>query len=197
MSKFKDYEIYQSGKKLSCNEKIIINKYDNQTSRFHFHYDGSLDGNFYIALQNPTLERYFIEPIVDDYYEITSAMSVYPGRWNMILIVTDTSYHITDNEFDQTEAIYISNTYSRIAVHDNFLNEEDMDAIDPVQSAAINSLLHNLTTTRQNFVTMATNAADAAENAERSETNCRNYNTNITLMYEQIVRMYNELRSKQ
>lgn len=192
---YKDFEIVQVGKKLTCAEKILINKYDNQTSRFHFTYDGTLAGNFYIALQNPTLNRYFIEPIVDDYYEITSAVTVYPGRWTMVLIVTDLAYEITDDTFDQSQAIYISDEFHKIIVKDNFLNEEDQDAIDPIQSAAINSLLNRVESARQDFVTLATNAADAAESATLSETNCRNYNTNISLMYDQIVRMYNELRN--
>ena len=102
MITYKDFEIVQVGKQLTCTEKILINKYDNQTIRFHFTYDGTLDGNFYIALKNPTLNKYFIEPIVDDYYEITSSLTVYPGRWTMILIVTDLAYEITEDTFDQT-----------------------------------------------------------------------------------------------
>jgi len=194
MITYKDFEIVQVGKQLTCTEKILINKYDNQTIRFHFTYDGTLDGNFYIALKNPTLNKYFIEPIVDDYYEITSSLTVYPGRWTMILIVTDLAYEITEDTFDQSQAIYVSDEFSKIIIKDNFLNQEDQDAISPVQSAAINALLNRVESTRQNFVTLATNAAEAAETASLSETNCRNYNTNISLMYDQIVRMYNELK---
>ena len=190
---YKDYEIVQNGKALSCSEKIVINKYDNKTSRFHFSYDGTLEGNFYIALQNPTLNRYFIEPIVDNYYEITSAVSVYPGRWTMILIVTDLSYEITDDTFDQSEAIYVSDEFPKVIVKDNFINEEDKDAIDPIQSAAIDTALNNLENARSVLEIMSKNATDSAEAAGISEANCQNYNDSIVTLYNRIVNMYNEI----
>lgn len=198
---YRDYEIYQNGQDLSCSDKIVINKYDNRTSRLHFNFEENMEGNYYIALQNPTLNKYFIEPIVNGYYEFTSAVSVYPGRWNMVLIVTDLTYEITDDTFDQSVALYVSNEYPKIIVKDNFLNEEDKDAIDPIQSAAIDTALNNLELARNTLETMAQNAADSAENASLSEANCRNYYdetanlySKIENMYDEIVRIYNNIK---
>lgn len=191
---YKDYEIVQSGKLLSCSEKIVINKYDNKTSRLHFSFDGTLEGNFYVALQNPTLSRYFIEPIVDDYYEITSAVSLYPGRWEMILIVTDDSYEITDGVFDQSKAVYTSSVFKRIVVIDNFLDEESKDAIDPIQSAAIDAVLEELSSAKNTLEIMSQNATDMANAAEDSEMAARDYYTLVQNMYTEILRMYNELK---
>ena len=190
---YRDYEIYQNGQDLSCSDKIVINKYDNKTSRLHFNFEENMEGNYYIALQNPTLNKYFIDPIVDGYYEFTSAVSVYPGRWKMVLIVTDLAYEITDDTFDQSVALYVSNEYPKIIVKDNFLIEEDKDAIDPIQSAAIDDALYRLELARNTLTTMAQNAADSAESASLSEINSRSYNTNISNMYNRIVEMYNEI----
>lgn len=191
---YKDYEIVQSGKLLSCSEKIVINKYDNKTSRLHFSFDGTLEGNFYVALQNPTLSRYFIEPIVDYYYEITSAVSLYPGRWEMILIVTDDSYEITDGVFDQSKAVYTSSVFKRIVVVDNFLDEESKDAIDPIQSAAIDAVLEELSSAKNTLEIMSQNATDMANAAEDSEAVAREHYENIVILYNEILRMYNELK---
>lgn len=191
---YRDYEIVQNGKLLSCLDKIVINKYDNKTSRFHFTYDGTLEGNFYVALQNPTLNRYFIEPIVDDYYEITSAISLYPGRWEMILIVTDNSYEITDNTFDQSKAVYVSDTFSKVIVKDNFLDEESKDAIDPIQSAAIDSILEELSNAKNTLEVMSQNATDSAQAAENSEIAARNYYEEVSAMYNEIVTIYNDIK---
>ncbi len=146
-------------------------------------------------MNNPVLNRYFISPIVDGYYEITSEISVYPGRWTMVVIVTDDSYEITDDTVDQSKAVYVSNEFNKVIVKNNFLDEESKDAIDPVQNAAIDSALESLESARNTLVTMAQNAADAANAAAISESNVTTMYNSVRPMYNEIVAMYNQMRT--
>lgn len=171
---YRDFEVVQSGRTLTCNEgKIVINKYDTRTQRIHFTFDELVEGSrLYVSLNNPVLNRYFISPIVDGYYEITSLISVYPGRWEMIVIGVDDAYEITDDTIDQSKATYVSDTYKKLVVKDNFLDEESKDAIDPVQNAAIDAALDNLEKNRLVLEAMADGAVQAAAEAKASEERC-------------------------
>lgn len=205
---YKTYEITVSDKTLVCDQKILINKYDNKVSRLHFTYADGMSGNFYIAMSNPENGTYFIDPIVDGYYDITSAVTVYPGRWTAVLIVVDNDYEITDNTIDQSKTVYISNEI-KIIVHDNFLNEDDKNSIDPIQNAAIEAALESLESSRTALVNMAaqaeqsaTDAADyasqaatSASNAENSATQCQSYLNNVSNIRSEIQTMLSEIRS--
>lgn len=206
---YKTYEITVSDKTLVCDSKILINKYDNKVSRLHFTYADGMSGNFYIAMSNPENGTYFIDPIVDEYYDITSAVTVYPGRWTAVLIVVDNDYEITDNTIDQSKTVYVSNEFNKIIVHDNFLNEDDKNSIDPIQNAAIEAALESLESSRTalaNMVVQATQsandaadyasqAATSASNAESYATQCQNYLNNVSNIRSEIQDMLNEIRS--
>lgn len=118
--------ITQIGKELSCdndNGKIIVNKYDNKVSKLIFSFDEAITGRKYIALLNPVTKKYHIEPIINNEVVITTKISAYPGKWNLLLIATDDDYEIEDNNIDQSKVTYVSNTFGRIIVRDNFLDE--------------------------------------------------------------------------
>ena len=125
-----DHHIKQVGKVLTCTDssgKIVVNKYDNKTSRIIFDLDGTIPGKLYFALLNPTTKKYFLTPINNNEIEITSAISVYPGLWSAIIIGADVNYEIIDNNIDQTKLTYISDEFKKIVVRDNFLNELNIE----------------------------------------------------------------------
>lgn len=136
--------ITQIGKELSCdndNGKIVVNKYDNKISKLIFSLDEGITGRKYIALLNPVTKKYYIEPIINSEVVITSKISAYPGKWNLLLIATDDDYEIEDNNIDQSKVTYVSNTFGRIIVRDNFLDESE---IERVENPAIDEMLEAL-----------------------------------------------------
>lgn len=140
----KIYEITQNQKVLSCDEKIILgNKLDNIVTRLHFTFDEELeemDGVKYVALLNPTTEKYKIIPMSDDSILIGENITAYPGKWQILVIVTKNNentdyegsmdYEIYENLLK--ESVWVSNVLKCI-VRDNFLTRLDSidDSIDP------------------------------------------------------------------
>lgn len=59
----------------------------------------------------------------------------------MLLIATDDDYEIEDNNIDQSKVTYVSNTFGRIIVRDNFLDESE---IERVENPAIDEMLEAL-----------------------------------------------------
>lgn len=129
----KTYNIYQSWKKLSLDEtenpdnKIVINKYDNKIQKLKFITDATLPPRLYCAFKKPSsLNEYFIIPLTkDNEIIIGTDISSYDGRWDMILIGTSNDYVIEGNDIDQSKLTYVSDTFTRLLVRDNFLNELD------------------------------------------------------------------------
>lgn len=140
----KVYEITQNQKGLSCEEKIILgNKLDNIVTRLHFTFDEELaemDGIKYVALLNPTTEKYKIIPMSNDSILIGENITAYPGKWQILVIVTKNNenfdyeesveYEIYENLLK--ESVWVSNVLKCI-VRDNFLTRLDNidDSIDP------------------------------------------------------------------
>lgn len=98
----------------------------------------------------------------------------------MILLAVDDSYEITDDNIDQSKAVYVSNVFKKLVVKDNFLDEESKDAIDPVQNAAIDTALENLEANRLALTAMADNAITAAESAQNVLARCEQINRNLS-----------------
>ena len=84
--------------------------------------------------------------------------------------------------------------FKKVIVMDNFLDEESKDAIDPIQSAAIDAALEELSSAKNTLEIMSQNATDMASAAENSEAAAREHYDNIVIMYNEILRMYNELK---
>ena len=140
----KTYEIVQNQKVLSCEEKIILgNKLDNIVTRLHFTFDdeiSEINGIKYVALLNPITEKYRIIPMSDDSILIGENVTSYPGKWQILVIVTKSSendelqnaveYDIYQNLLQ--ESVWVSNVLKCI-VRDNFLDRLDDidDSIDP------------------------------------------------------------------
>lgn len=133
------YEVTQSGRVVSC-EKIAINKYENKLTCLHFNYDNQIaDGRKYIAILNPKTKRYRILPLsLDDTVTLSTDISRYPGIWQLILLVTEDDYEITNDDIDQTKCTYVSNIAKFIVVRDNFLSDETIEEED---SPAIQQLI--------------------------------------------------------
>lgn len=140
----KIYEISQNQKVLSCDEKIILgNKLDNIVTQLHFTFDEELtemDGVKYVALLNPTTEKYKIIPMSDNSILIGENITAYPGKWQILVIVTKNNENIDYEksvEYDiyenlLKESVWVSNVLKCI-VRDNFLTRLDNidDSIDP------------------------------------------------------------------
>ena len=140
----KTYEIVQNQKVLSCEEKIILgNKLDNIVTRLHFTFDdeiSEINGIKYVALLNPITEKYRIIPMSDDSILIGENITAYPGKWQILVIVTKNNenidyehsveYEIYENLLQ--ESVWVSNVLKCI-VRDNFLTRLDNidDSIDP------------------------------------------------------------------
>ena len=198
---YNDFQITQKGKTLSLQDtnKITINKYENKISRLLFTFDGTIEGRLYVALLNPITNKYSITPILDNKVTITTDVSVYPGRWDMILIGVQDDYEITDNNIDQSKFTYVSDTFRRVIVRDNFLDE---DNIERVSNPAIDEALESLMIAQDRLEDAAIKAVESADSAksnkEASETILSQINTinsDIASTYEDIVEKYNQIIS--
>lgn len=147
-----DFEITQVGKTLTS-EKIKINKYDNNISRLVFNFDGTIpDGRKYCAMKNPITGTYFFLPITNNHVVIGTNITLYVGRWDLILVVIPDDYNLDEVEdIDNTRMTYISDTLSKIIVADNFLN----DVVEAVSYPAIDEALDDFAQARvtlENYV---------------------------------------------
>lgn len=150
------YEVTQSGRVISC-EKIDINKYENKLTCLHFNYDNQIaDGRKYIAILNPKTKRYRILPLsLDDTVTLSTDISRYPGIWQLILLVTEDDYEITNDDIDQTKCTYVSNIAKFIVVRDNFLSDETIEEED---SPAIQQLIDETVAMRDTLESYALGA---------------------------------------
>ena len=131
----KIYNVYQSGKRLYIDEnenpdnKIVVNKYENEVTTLRLVSDGTLPPRLYWALRNPKLSnKYFILKLVNNEDLIVGTdISAYPGLWDMLLIGTDEDYIIEGTDIDQSKLTYISDHFGRLFVRDNFLEELDFE----------------------------------------------------------------------
>lgn len=131
----KIYNVYQSGKRLYIDEKenpdnkIVINKYDNEQQTLRLISDGTLPPRLYWALRNPRLsQKYFILPLINNEDLIVGTdISATPGLWDMLLIGTDDDYIIEGTDIDQSRLTYVSDHFGRLFVRDNFLEELDFE----------------------------------------------------------------------
>ena len=129
------YNVYQSGKRLYIDEKenpdnkIVVNKYENEVTTLRLVSDGTLPPRLYWALRNPKLSnKYFILKLVNNEDLIVGTdISAYPGLWDMLLIGTDEDYIIEGTDIDQSRLTYISDHFGRLFVRDNFLEELDFE----------------------------------------------------------------------
>lgn len=129
------YNVYQSGKRLYIDEKenpdnkIVVNKYENEVTTLRLISDGTLPPRLYWALRNPKLSnKYFILPLINNEDLIVGTdISTYIGLWDMLLIGTDEDYEIEGTDIDQSRLTYISDHFGRLFVRDNFLEELDFE----------------------------------------------------------------------
>lgn len=129
------YNVYQSGKRLYIDEKeipdnkIVVNKYENEVTTLRLVSDGTLPPRLYWALRNPKLSnKYFILKLVNNEDLIVGTdISAYPGLWDMLLIGTDEDYEIEGTDIDQSRLTYVSDHFGRLFVRDNFLEELDFE----------------------------------------------------------------------
>lgn len=119
-----DYKIKQVGKTLTA-DKIKINKFDNKVSRLLFELDGTIPGRLYLAMKNPVTKKYFYSLLTDNAVTIGTVVSMYVGRWDVILMGVSEDYDLDELEdIDQTKITYVSDTLKKIVVIDNFLDDD-------------------------------------------------------------------------
>ena len=127
-----DYTITQTGKELTSASSIKINKYDNKVSRLVFNLDGTIPEHLrlYCAFLNPKTKKYFFDPVItdlntDEHYAIIGTdISYYQGRWEFLLIGIGPEYSLDGyDDIDETIITYVSNSFKRIMVVDNFLSD--------------------------------------------------------------------------
>ena len=129
------YNVYQSGKRLYIDEKenpdnkIACNKYESGQTTLRLISDGTLPPRLYWALRNPKLSnKYFILPLINNEdLVIDTSVTATPGLWDLILVGTPDDYIIEGTDIDQSKLTYISDTFSRLFVRDNYLEELDIE----------------------------------------------------------------------
>ena len=163
-----DFLIKQEDRILNLvdSSKIVINKYDNKVARITFEFDDDVPGRRYFAMKNPVTDKYKILPIVNNHIIIDTNISSYPGLWESILVVVDDQAEIIDNDIDQSKFTYISNSFKKIVVRDNFLNEDDIEEEDEEIFPIINEVIDNLIKAQDKLETASIVAAEAAESAK-------------------------------
>ena len=129
----KTYEITQTERVLSCDEKVILgNKRENLVTKLKFVFSDTFEGEKYVALLNPETEKWHLTPMNNDSILVGSNVTQYAGVWKILVIVTNENL-TSDNNVDLVteNAVYISNIL-KCVVRDNFLgNEFDSTIADP------------------------------------------------------------------
>ena len=129
----KTYEITQTERVLSCNEKVILgNKRENVVTKLKFIFTDAFEGEKYVAMLNPETEKWHLTPMNNDSILVGSNITQYAGVWQILVIVTNENL-TSDNNVDLVteNAVYISNIL-KCVVRDNFLdNEFDSTIADP------------------------------------------------------------------
>lgn len=120
------YTLTLTGKTLSS-DRIILNKLENKVSTLHLSVIGEVSGNFYMAFKHENEDTYFYLPFDNDMnLLLDTRISNYPGKWTLIVLVTEQTYilegEITD--LDQNRVTLVSNALTRLIVQDNYLDDE-------------------------------------------------------------------------
>lgn len=134
----KVYEINQEERKLTCNERIILgNKLENLHTKLHFNFSKEFKGIKHIALLNPITNNYTIVPIVDDDYVVGLNVTTYPGKWTILIIISEEE--IINNNLGEVTTTFISDPI-KCLVKDNFLNNYE-NLIDPQIKMLYNEMI--------------------------------------------------------
>ncbi len=173
-----DYAIIQEGKSLSS-DKIKINKYDNKISRLVFTLDGTIPGRLYLAMKNPITGRYFYNLLTDDAVIIGTSVSMYVGRWDMILLGVSEDYDLDElNDIDQEKVTYVSDTLKKLVVIDNFLSD-DCGAISyPALDEALDDFARNREEIENNLIQTGEDVSECEAllvSIQEIETECKEY----------------------
>lgn len=189
-----EFNILQNGKDLTCLDsldKIAVNKYDNRVSKIIFHFDGTISGRIYVALLNPITHKYFISPITNDEFIICTDVTSYPGLWNLLVIGVSDDYEITDNNIDQRKLTYISNTFKRFVVRNNFLDESIIEKND---NPAIDDMIETLNISQERLENAAIKAEECADSTSVDKEYIENQRQEIDKIYKEIVNIQNTMK---
>lgn len=159
---FTTFHVSQTGKVLTCTDetgKIIINKYENKVLKIMFDFDGTVSGRLYFSLLNPVTKKYFMIPIIHDEVIIGTEVAAYPGIWDSLLIGVEDGYVVENNNLDYTKCTYVSNSFKRIVVRDNFL---DCENIEINMNPAIDEMLDALYIAQDRLENAAIRAEECA-----------------------------------
>ena len=172
-----DYTLTLSGTDLT-GEKIIIPKYSNLVYRINIENEDEIDWRMYLAMLNPITEKYTFLPATDGSVVIDTNITVYPGRWTLLVAILDDSYEIVDGNIDQRLFTFISKEFKKFFVIDNFLAEDDVEKQD---MATIETTLDNFVKAQNELIQAEADAREAADEAQS--------------ILEQIQGLYNVVRT--
>lgn len=187
-----DYLITQTDRTLSSSSIKLI-KYENKVSRFTFNLDGTIPEGLrlYCAFLNPKTKKYFYTPVLYDifandipYVVVGTEITLYVGKWEMLLIGISPDSNIVDsNEIDDTLIVWSSTAFKKIVVLNTFLDDDAVVLTHPNIEKAMNDLM----SMHENFLALS------AQMIEDTASVSQMY-AEIKSMYEEIKDMYIKLQ---
>ena len=185
------YSITQTGRVLSS-APIKINKYDNRTIKLQFDLDNSIDGRMlFFAMLNPITDEYQYFPITDGSLLLGNSVSRYPGKWSCILMATNDYVLDEITDIDETKVTWVSNTFNKIIVVDNFLDDDAYEG--EISYPAYEQAAQYYKIEADNIAAIATTCDSDKEECQRILTSCRELYTQMQQLYNQMIELYERM----
>jgi len=202
-----DYLITQTDRTLNS-ASIKLVKYENKVSRFTFDLDGTIPEGLrlYCAFLNPKTKKYFYSPVLYDIYNndipyviVGTEITLYVGKWEMLLIGISPDSNIVDtNEIDDTLIVWSSTAFKKIVVLNTFIDDDAVVLTHPNLEKAMNDLvaLHEDVVSLSSQVTDdATAVSNALARIEEIYTNIQSIQTDIQSHDDALTSRYNQMMS--
>lgn len=157
-----DYTLTLEGQELT-GSKIVIPKYSNLVYRINIESEEEIDGRMYLAMLNPITKKYTFLPAVDGRVIIDTNVTVYPGKWTLLVVILDDSYELVDGDIDQRLFTFVSTEFKKFFVIDNFLAEDEVEKQD---MATIENALDNFAKAQTGLINAEADAWEAVSQAQ-------------------------------
>lgn len=157
-----DYTLTLEGQELT-GSKIVIPKYSNLVYRINIENEEEIDGRMYLAMLNPITKKYTFLPVVDGRVIIDTNVTVYPGKWTLLVVILDDSYELVDGDIDQRLFTFVSTEFKKFFVADNFLAEDEVEKQD---MATIENALDNFAKAQTGLINAEADAWEAVSQAQ-------------------------------
>ena len=181
-----DYVINQVGYQLTGNT-IKISKYENKVSRLVFNLDNTIDTDqlhLFVSVHNPKTSKVVYSPILkkDDiyYFTIGSEISMYVGRWTLILLGISKDYDLAGmQELDDSAVLFPSLEYKKLVVLDAFLDDDNLIVTDP----NVEECLQDLYTLHENITQLSIQTGEDATECGNILQQCQNILNEINRIF--------------